>query len=202
LPRQAGCAGVADSASLCILILGDSLAVGAPLIGDDRWWRRLQATLGTALPNRNVIIDNWAISGGQVDVLESAVRDQPDVGTYELAIVIEGVNDAHVLTREDWRVRYEAAIELLESKGPTVVLTTPPPRLEESGFDPRYDEVAAAVREVAAGGRPLLDLAVRWRADGASRARAYYVDPIHQSAAGQAVMATMAHDVVLAAIGR
>jgi hypothetical protein len=47
----------------------------------------------------------------------------------------------------------------------------------------------------------LLDLATRWRADGPAIAAAYYVDSIHQALPGQIVMAALARDAVLKAIG-
>ena len=72
-------------------------------------------------------------------MLESAARDQAAVGPYDVAIVIEGVNDAHLLPIDVWRERYEAAIASLEAKGLTVIVTTPPPRFENGGFDARYD---------------------------------------------------------------
>ena len=83
-----------------------------------------------------------------------------------------------------------------------VIVTTPPPRFERGAFDPRYDGVAAAVRQVAGPERPLLDLALRWRADGAAKAAAYYADAIHPSVDGQRVMAALARDAVLDALGR
>jgi GDSL-like Lipase/Acylhydrolase family len=204
LPRQPGCAAAATVDSLCILVLGDSIAEGTPLTGDDRWWPRMRGLLASALPARTVAVDSWAVPGSQVAVLESAVRDQPDVGSYDLAIVIEGVNDAHILAVGDWEPRYEAAVLALENRGMTVIVTAPPPSFENGAFGTRYDGIAAAVRDVASResrGRSLLDLAVRWRADGPTVAAAYYVDSIHQALPGQIVMATLARDVVLQALG-
>jgi lysophospholipase L1-like esterase len=198
LPRQVGCSVASVPDSLCILVLGDSLAAGTPVTADDRWWPRLKALLSEAMPDRTVVVDSWAIAGSQVHVLESAAWDQPEVRTYQVAIVIEGVNDAHLLPVERWRQRYEAAVAALEGHGLTVIVTTPPPRYENASFDPRYDGVAAAVRDLAvAHTRPLLDLAARWRADGPARAASYYADPIHQSVAGQELMANLARDTVL-----
>jgi lysophospholipase L1-like esterase len=187
--------------SLCIIVLGDSIAVGVPVEGDGRWWARLERLLATALPGRTIEVDNWAVSGSQVDVLESAARDQPAVGTYDIAIVIEGVNDEHVLTAAAWQPRYEAAIAMLESKGLTVIVTAPPPSYENGVFGTRYDPFAQAVRDVASRGRPLLDIAGRWHAAGATLAGTYYVDAIHQGAQGQVLMATMARDLVFEALG-
>ena len=199
LPPQAGCSAAKRDA-LCIVVVGDSLAAGSPITGEDRWWSRLRAELDQALPNRTVIVDSWGVPGSQINVLESAATEQPEVGTYTVAIVVEGVNDAHLLPVETWRLRYAAAIRRLEARGVIVVVATPPPRLENGAFDSRYDAIAAAVREISAAGRPLLDFAGRWRAAGATTAQTYYVDPIHQSVAGQRLMATMAREVVLAAI--
>ena len=83
-----------------------------------------------------------------------------------------------------WTTRYEAAIAELEAKGVTPIVATPPPSFENGAFTTRYDAVAAAVREVAGRGRPILDIAARWRADGAAVAATYYVDTVHQSEAG------------------
>jgi lysophospholipase L1-like esterase len=201
LPTQHGCTTMRSADSLCILVLGDSLGVGAPLNGDDRWWMRLRPLLEARLPGRSISIDNWAVSGSHVDVLESAARDQPELGTYDVAIVIEGVNDVFVMPVDAWRPRYEAAITQLEARGLTVVITAPPPLFENGAFGNLFDATAEVVRTLAAGQRPLLDIAARWHADGAPLAATYYVDWIHQGSAGQALMATMARDVVLKAIG-
>jgi len=186
---------------LCILILGDSLAVGVPIDIYQRWWLQLRHRLEVALPGRVIAVDNWAVAGSQVEVLESAAHDQPAVTTYDLAIVIEGVNDEHRMSAAEWLPRYEAAIATLQAKGLTVIVTAPPPNYENGAFGTRYDPFAAAVRDVAARGRPLLDIAGRWHADGPALAGTYYADVIHQNAAGQDVMAAMAFDVVLESIG-
>lgn len=198
LPRQAGCQATAED-RLCVLVLGDSIASGVPLEGDDRWWVRLEATLGAALPNRRVVVDSWAVPGSRVEVLESAARDQPALETYDVAIVIEGVNDESITPLDVWRGRYEAAIDAIEGRGLIVVVGTPPPSFENGAFATRYDSTAEALREVA-DGRQLLDIAARWRADGATVAAAYYSDLIHQGEAGQQIMADMALPVVLKAI--
>ena len=200
LPRQAGCAVATAANSLCIVVLGDSIGVGAPLSGDDRWWVRLRGLLEASLPGRTIAIDNWAVSGSQVDFLESAARDQPEIGTYDLAIVIEGVNDTYHTPAVAWRPRYEAAISMLEAKGLMVVVTAPPPLLDDGAFGTQFDATAAIVRAVAGAHRPLLDIAARWRADGPVLAGTYYADAIHQGPAGQRLMATMARDVVLETI--
>lgn len=203
LPPQPGCAVAAHPDSVCIVVLGDSIGVGIPVEGDDRWWIRLRDALAADLPGRDVVIDNWAVSGSRVDVLESAARDQPDLGTYDIAIVIEGVNDLNDVSVDDWRPHYASAITALEAKGLVAILATPPPILENGAFGTRYDGTASAIRELAAAGsRPLFDIAARWRSDGATVAASYYVDTVHQSAAGQALMASMARDVVLAALKR
>lgn len=195
------CAQAGVSGGLCIVVLGDSIGVGAPLTGDDRWWPQLRTLLEAALPGRSIAIDNWAVSGSQVDLLGSQAQGEPALASYDVAIVIEGVNDARVgLPIDDWRTRYAAAIAAIESKGPVVVLATPPPSFENGGFSTQFDSIAAAVRDLATARRRVLDLATRWRADGPTIAATYYVDQIHQSASGQRLMARMARDVILDAI--
>jgi hypothetical protein len=203
VPRQAGCAVASAPGSLCILILGDSLGAGDPLTGDDRWWVRLQRALEPNLSGRPIAIDSWAVAASRIDLLESAARDQPELGTYDIAIVIEGVNDLFDMSVEEWRPRYQATIAALEAKGLTVVVATPPPNFENGTFGTLYDATAAMIREMAvAGRRPLLDIAARWRLAGAARAGTYYADPIHQGPAGQELMASMARDAVLEALAR
>lgn len=202
LPHQTECAAVGDAGSLCIVILGDSIAAGTPLTGRDRWWVRLAAMLGAELPDRRVVVDSWAVPASRIDVLESAARDQPALASYDLAIVIEGVNDEAVLTIEAWRPRYEAAIASIEAAGLKVIVATPPPSFYNGGFATRYDPLANAIRAVASGNRPLLDIAARWHADGPAVAATYYSDPIHQNAVGQALMAQLARNQVVDAIGR
>jgi hypothetical protein len=201
LPRQAGCAVATEADSLCIVVLGDSIGVGVPVEGDDRWWPRLRRLLEADLPGRTIQIDNWAVSGSQVDVLESVARDQPELPTYDIAIVVEGVNDLVARSVEAWGPRYEAAVTAIEARDVTVIVTTPPPSFENGAFGSRYDGLAAAVRAMAGPHRLLLDLATRWRADGPAIAAAYYVDSIHQALPGQIVMAALARDAVLKAIG-
>ena len=200
LPEQAGCALATEPSGLCVLVLGDSIAEGVPVTGDARWWPTLRGLLQRDLADRRIEIDSWAVSGSRVDVLESAATDQPNVATYRIAIVIEGVNDEHSMTAAAWAPRYGAAVTALEAKGLTVIVATPPPSFENGAFGARYEPFAAAVRTIAAGRRPLLDIAARWRADGPAVAGAYYVDLVHQSAAGQALMAALARDQVLAAL--
>ena len=200
-PLQPGCVAAGEPTALCIIVLGDSIAVGVTVDEEERWWRQLLRHLEADLPGRVIAIDNWAISGSQVAVLESAARDQPTIDTYDLAIVIEGVNDEHVMSAEAWRPRYEAAIATLEAKGLTVIVSTPPPLFEGGVFGTRYDAVAATVRDVASRGRPLLDIAGRWHADGPAIAGTYYSDPIHPSRDGQIVMASMARRLVLETVG-
>jgi len=197
LPAQAGCAAAKEADSLCIVVLGDSIGVGVPVEGDDRWWPRLGRLLEANLPGRTIRIDNWAVSGSQVDVLESAARDQPELATYDVAIVIEGVNDLVARSVDAWKPRYEAAVAAIEAKGVRVIVTAPPPSFENGSFGTRYDGLAAAVSALAGAHRPLLDLATRWRADGPALAATYYVDSIHQALPGQILMAAMARDAVL-----
>jgi lysophospholipase L1-like esterase len=200
-PIQPGCVAAGEPNALCIIVLGDSIAAGVTVDIEQRWWHHLRRHLEADLPDHVIAIDNWAISGSQVPVLESAARDQPAIGTYDLAIVIEGVNDEHVMSADAWRPRYEAAVAMLEAKGLAVIVAAPPPSFENGAFSPRFDGVAAAVRDVASRGRPLLDLAARWHADGPELARTYYSDRIHQSREGQVVMASMARGLVLESIG-
>jgi lysophospholipase L1-like esterase len=199
-PRQPDCAAAADPHKLCIVVVGDSIGAGVPAQGDDRWWVRLEKALGDTLPDRHVVVDDWAVSGSRVDVLEAVARDQEALATYDIAIVIEGVNDEAATPVDAWRPRYEAAISAIERQGPIVVVTTPPPGFEDGSFITRYDPIAAAIRGVAGVDRPLMDIAARWRLDGTAVAAAYYVDIIHQSQAGQVVMADLAEEVVLDAI--
>jgi lysophospholipase L1-like esterase len=201
LPQQPECLTALERRPLCVLILGDSIASGVPLSGDDRWWVRLGSVLSAALPDRRVVVDSWAVAGSRVDVLESVAQDQPALNSYDVAIVIEGVNDQIALPIDAWRARYEAAIAAIERHGLIVVVGVPPPSFENGAFATRYDPTAAALREVAAGRRPILDVAARWHADGVAVAATYYSDLIHQGAVGQRLMAEMARDVVLEAIG-
>jgi lysophospholipase L1-like esterase len=199
-PSHAGCVDHAAGNAVCIVIVGDSLGVGAPLTGAERWWIQLQGALESALPAKHVRIDNWAVSGSQLDLLEWFAQDRAGLSTYDLAIVIEGVNDARVsMPVEGWRPRYERALAAIGASGPSVVLMTPPPAFSGGQFGSSYDATIEAIRAVA-GDRPLIDVAARWREDGPVRAAAYYVDEIHQSAAGQEVMAQLALPVVLAAV--
>jgi lysophospholipase L1-like esterase len=200
LPPQPPCRTAANREPLCIVVLGDSIASGVPLEGDDRWWVRLGSMLRATFPGRSVVVDSWAVPGSQVDVLESAAGDQPALGSYDVAIVIEGVNDQASLPMDAWRDRYKAAISAIESRGLVVIVATPPPSFEDGSFATRYDATAAAIRDVAAGGRPLLDIAARWHADGASVAATYYSDLVHQGVVGQRLMADMARDTVVDAV--
>ena len=127
LPRQPECRVSQEPRSLCVVILGDSIAAGVPVLGEERWWVRLQSLLGAALPDRHVVVDSWAVPGSRVDVLESAARDQAALDSYDVAIVIEGVNDDGGLPINDWRMRYEAAIAEIERGGLLVIVGTPPP---------------------------------------------------------------------------
>lgn len=200
LPAQAGCRDANNPAALCIVVLGDSIAAGAPLNDDRRWWVRLRKQLANAMPDRDVVVDNWAVSGSRIDVLEAASRLQPGLRSYHLAIVIEGVNDEGLLPVTEWQPRYESAIAAMESQGLTVIVTTPPPSLEGGTFRTRYDSAADLIRGVASRGRPLLDVAARWHQDGPAIASSYYFDLIHQADAGQQQMADLAEQVVLGVV--
>jgi lysophospholipase L1-like esterase len=200
LPPQAGCRAEASPARLCVLVLGDSIAEGTPLTGDDRWWVRLESMLAARLPDREVVVDSWAVPGSRVDVLESAARDQRELESFDLAIVIEGVNDEAWTPMEVWRADYGAAISRLEDRGLRVILATPPPTMVDGAFTTRYDPTIQAIREIAGADRTVLDIAQRWRADGAAAAAGYYSDLIHQGPAGQRRMADLARDAVVAAL--
>lgn len=201
LPPQPECRAAGEPTSLCIVILGDSIAAGVPVSDDERWWVRLEAQLQDAMPGRVVAVDNWAVPGSRVDVLESAASDQPGLDSYDMAIVIEGVNDEASSTIEAWARRYEAAIVEMEKRGLIVVVATPPPSFEDGAFMTRYDPTAAAIRDVAGGGRPLLDIARRFHDDGSAVAASYYADLIHLSSEGQRLLAEMAHNVLLQLLG-
>jgi hypothetical protein len=154
------------------------------------------------MPGRAIVVDNWALPGARVDELASVIADQPNLGSYDMAIVVEGVNDQHTTPVDVWRPKYEAAIEALEDRGPTVIVATPPPGFENGAFTTRYDPTADALRGMATGDRSLLDIAARWHADGPTVAAAYYADLIHQSAVGQDVVAQMARDLIVKLIDR
>ncbi len=197
LPAQPGCPVASESDPLCIVVLGDSIAAGVPLEGDDRWWMRLEHALADALPGRQVAVVNWAVPRSRVDVLESAANDQPALESFDIAIVLEGVNDVDHTPTDEWAKRYEAAVERMEERGLHVVVAAPPPNFENGAIQHRHDEVDDAVRAVAGPDRPLLDIAARFRADGDEAAASYYSDNLHQGDAGQRVIAEMATNTVL-----
>ena len=182
----------AGSDPLCIVVLGDSTAAGVPLEGDDRWWKRMEDALTAALPDRQVAVANWAIPRSRVDVLEAAANDQPALESFDIAIVLEGVNDVGRTPVDEWSKRYQAAVEQLEARGLDVVVAAPPANFESGAQEHRHDEVAEAVRAMAKPDRPVLDIAARFRADGDKAAASYYADNLHQSDAGQQVIAEMA----------
>ena len=197
LPAQPACPDAETPGSLCIVVLGDSIAYGQPLEGDERWPSRLERLLEARFPGRAVTVANWAVPGSRVDVLASAATGQTSLSTFDIAIVIEGVNDSAWTDLDVWRSDYARAIAALERRGLKVVIGTPPPTLENGAFTERYNTTIDGLREVAGTARPLLDIAARWHADGPVKAAAYYLDLIHQSATGQALMAEMARDVVV-----
>ena len=198
IPPQPPCPDAETPGSLCIVVLGDSIAHGTPLEGADRWPSRLERLLEAAQPGRAVTVANWAVPGSRVEVLVAAATGQATLETFDIAIVIEGVNDAGWTPLATWRSTYEAAIVAMERRGLKVVIGTPPPTLIDGQFTTQYDPTTAALREIAGSTRPLLDIDARWRSDGAAKATPYYSDLIHQEAPGQALMAEMARDVVLA----
>jgi lysophospholipase L1-like esterase len=187
------CGGSSDDTT-CVLVLGDSIAAGEGAAGVDRWPARLEALLRQDLPERNVMVSNWAQGGSQINLLESRVAELP-LGSYDVAIVITGLNDTTVRPLDEWSPRYQAAIEKLESAGLTVVIGTAPPAFEGGVFTDRFAAVADELR-VIAGTRPMLDLEKDWRELGAETAGGYYVDVLHQNAAGQAVIAERARSVL------
>ena len=189
-----------ESDPLCVLVLGDSLAAGVPLEGADRWWMRLERALAEALPGRQVAVVNWAVPRGRVNVLESAANDQPDLESFDIAIVIEGVNDVNHTPTDEWAKRYGAAVDRIEERGLTVVVAAPAPSFHDGAFETRYDAVDNAVRAMAAPDRPLLDIAAAFRAAGSGVAAGYYADGLHQSDAGQQVIARMATQAVMGLI--
>ena len=197
LPAEPGCPDAETMGSLCIVVLGDSIAYGTPLEGDERWPSRLERLLRAEYPGRAVNVANWAVPGSRVDVLAAATT-QASLTTFDIAIVIEGVNDAGWTPLDTWRAEYQAAISAMEGRGLKVVIGTPPPTLIDGQFTPQYDPTTNALREIAGTTRPILDIAARWRRDGAPKAAAYYSDLIHQGPAGQALMAEMARDLVVA----
>ena len=199
LPAQATCRFATDPESLCVLVLGDSIAAGVPLSGRDRWWAKVEDQVAVALPKRPIAVESWAVPGGGIDVLESAAA-QPALDSYDAAIVFEGVNDVGFVPLAKWTARYEAAVVSMESRGLIVIIGTPPPSFEDGEFKTRYDAVASVLRGVADRDRPLLDIAARWHSDGAALAATYYSDLIHQGAVGQSLMADLARETLLAAV--
>ena len=89
----------------------------------------------------------------------------------------------------------------MEDLGLTVIVAAPPPNFEDGAIETRHDEIDDAVRAIAGSHRPLLDIAARFRADGDEAAASYYHDNLHQSAAGQQVIAEMATSAVLGLAG-
>ena len=189
----APCGGSSND-STCVLVLGDSIAAGEGAAGVDRWPARLEALLRQDLPGRDVMVSNWAQGGSQINLLESRVTELP-LGSYAVAIVITGLNDTTVRPLDEWSPRYEAAIEKLEDAGLTVVIGTAPPAFEDGAFANTFVPVAERLREIA-GTRPMLDLEQEWRDLGAATAGSYYVDQLHQNAAGQAVIAERARAIL------
>ncbi len=201
LPAQAECPVSAVPERLCIVVLGDSTAAGVPLEGDARWWSRMEDALAVALPDRQVAVVNWAVPRSRVDVLESAANDQPALESFDVAIVLEGVNDVGRTSVDEWSKRYQAAVERMEERGLDVVIAAPPPNFENGAMEDRHDEIDNAVRAMAKDDRPLLDIAARFRDDGDEAAASYYFDSLHQDDAGQQVIAEMATDVVVRLLG-
>jgi lysophospholipase L1-like esterase len=200
LPAQPSCAVSSEPAPLCVLVLGDSTAAGVPLTGSARWWERLDRRLVAALPDRQVEVDSWAVPSSRIDVLESAATTQAGLDSYDVAIILEGVNDVGHTGTDEWASRYERAVEALESRGLRVILTTPIPNFEAGAIQTRHDAIDDAVRRLERPDRPVLDVAARFRAAGRDAAT-YYSDNLHQSVAGQAVIAEMAERAVTGLLG-
>jgi peptidoglycan/LPS O-acetylase OafA/YrhL/lysophospholipase L1-like esterase len=190
----APCPATAGDAATCILVLGDSIAAGEGAAGTDRWPARLEALLREDLPDRNVMVSNWAQGGSQINLLENRVAEMP-LDAYEVAIVITGLNDTSLMRIDQWAPRYVAAIEKLEDAGVKVVIGTAPPTFEGGVFTDRFAAVAEELRDIA-GDRPMLDIAKEWQELGVDTAADYYLDVVHQNAKGQAVIAALARTVV------
>ena len=185
---------------LCILVLGDSIAEGVPIPKRRPVVARLRQLLQAEPAGRTITIDSWAVSGSQIEVLESAARDQPELGTYDVAIVIEGVNDQHRLSADAWKPRYEAASRGIRGQGRDRHRHHPAAAVRGRRLRDALRRLRGRGPGRRRAGRACLDLAARWRADGPTLAGTYYVDSVHQSVAGQIVMAAAAHEVVLAAV--
>jgi lysophospholipase L1-like esterase len=180
-------------------VLGDSIAAGHPLEAPDRWTDRLAETLRSALPDRVVEVRNVASKGTRIDVLEASVGAQHDLASFQVAVVIEGVNDVGVTPMDEWARRYRMVVETLEGSGLVVVVGTAPPAIGSGQYFDTYDQVASTLRSIAAEGeRHLLDIEGNWRDIGPKKAESLYVDVIHQNVAGQELMADLASSLTLA----
>ena len=179
-----------------IVVLGDSIAAGHDGVNEipDRWWRLAAAAVQTALPDQNVTVKNLALAGSGIVHLERTAAGV-DVRDYQIAMIIEGRNDADLLDAE-WSPRYVAVIEALESRGLKVILGTYPPTLRNGAFEPFPRNTA--IRTVAGNKRPLLDFEARWLAAGPVTAGGWYTDIVHANAAGQRVEGDIATTVLLA----
>src|SRR4029079_18084379 len=109
---------------------------------------------------RFVTVANWAVPGSRVDVLVAATT-QASLATFDVAIVIEGVNDAAWTPLETWRADYLTAVSAMERRGLKVVVGTPPPTLVDGQFTTQYDPTTNALREIAGTTRPILDIAAQ-----------------------------------------
>jgi lysophospholipase L1-like esterase len=193
-PTPEPCPRSPDDETTCIVVLGDSIASGDGAADDpDRWPARLEALLHE-VPERDIVVSNWAHGGSKIDLLERRVAELP-LQSYRVAIVITGVNDTADRTVGEWAPRYAAAISKLEEAGLTVVIGTAPPTYESGVFTDRFAAVAEELRKIA-GDRPMLDIAKDWQDLGVDTAGPYYIDLIHQNSLGQAAMAEKARSVV------
>ena len=193
-PPPAPCPRAAGDSTTCILVLGDSIAAGDGAAPGDRWPAQLEVLLRQAAPDHDVVVSNWAHGGSEIDLLERRVAELP-LDSYEVAIVITGVNDTVNRGVDEWAPRYAAAIDRLEAAGVTVVIGTAPPTFEGGVFTDQFAAVAERLRTIA-GDRPMLDIAKEWKDLGVDGAGSYYLDMIHPNAAGQALIARRAKTIL------
>ena len=183
-----------------VVALGDSIAAGTYLSAPDRWTDQLEQILDSRLPKKGLTVTNRGAAGAEVDGLEAAVG-RTDIRDFDVAIVIEGVNDVGKTSIEDWAARYEQSVISLEAIGLEVVVGTAPPALRDGQFLDTYNETAARLRAIAGSKRTLLDIDARWRSLGAATVSGYYADLLHQTKSGQTAQAQLAADVLLGLVG-
>ena len=195
---QSACRSTSDHDAFRVLVLGDSIAAGYPLVQPNRWSDKLEQGLRQELPDFDVELRNDARSATQIDFLESSVAAHKDLWKYQVAIVIEGVNDVGVIPHAEWVRRYRTVIETIEAGGPAVIIGTPPPILAGGRFHSDGDRVAESLRRIAAqSDRLVLDIALLWRDLGAGAAAKLYADTIHPNLEGQTRIADLALRIAL-----